>query len=259
MPITHERKVHSMYYINPNKAKSSITAGMPFWTVYRDIANQQNTLIAGTTGSGKSTALQGIIYTICDIYSPCDVELWIADPKRVDLIEWKDRGTPQLARYANTADEIKRMIVDLVSVMETRFQYMEQHRQKKYDGKTIYLIVDELGDLVMNDRHITDSLKRILQLGRAAGIRSILCTQSPSRYTLPAVLQVNFTARLALRCVSAIESRQVLNCAGAETLPKYGLGILLTPDNGMERREIPLQDPEDIEQMVRGYIRDTQY
>ena len=248
-----------MYYINPNKAKSSITAGMPFWTVYRDIANQQNTLIAGTTGSGKSTALQGIIYTICDIYSPCDVELWMADPKRVDLIEWKDRGTPQLARYANTTDEIKQMISDLVCVMETRFQYMEHNRIKKYTGKMIYLVVDEFGDLVTNDKQVVDDLNHLLRLCRAAGIRCILTTQSPSRQTIPACIQCNITATLALRCKSVIESRQVLNCAGAETLPKYGQGILLTPDNGMERREIPLQDPEDIEQMVRGYIRDTTY
>lgn len=248
-----------MYYKNNRKAKSSMTSGMSYWNVYKNISEQQNTLIAGTTGSGKSTVLQGIIYTICSQDTACCCELWLADPKRVDLIEWLDKGTPHLGRYANTTTEIKQMIDDLVAVMESRFSAMEAHRVKMYPGKTIYLIVDELGDLVMNDPKVVDSLKRILQLGRAAGIRSILCTQSPSRHTLPAVLQVNFTARLALRCVSAIESRQVLNAAGAEKLPRYGKGILLTPDCGMMTVDLPLQDQDDIDRMIQMAIEDTTY
>lgn len=243
-----------MYYKNERKLKQATSAGMTYWNVYKAISDQQNTLIAGTTGSGKSTVLQGVLFTICNCYTPCKAELWLADPKRVDLIEWLDRGTPHLQRYANTTGEIKQMISDLVSVMESRFRWMEQNRVKLYPGRTIYLVVDELGDLVMNDRRIVDSLKRILQLGRAAGIRSILCTQSPSRYTLPAVLQVNFTARLALRCVSAIESRQVLNAAGAENLPRYGKGIFLSPDFGMVPVDLPMQDHGDIVEMTRRSV-----
>ena len=248
-----------MYYINPKQPKESQTSGMPYWNIYKKISEQQNTLIAGTTGSGKSTVLQGVIYAICASSSACSVELWMADPKRVDLIEWLDRGTPQLARYSNTTEEIKQMINDLVSVMENRFLWMEQNRKKQWPYKTIYLIVDELGDLVMNDKKIVDSLKRILQLGRAAGIRSILCTQSPSRYTLSACLQVNFTARLALHCVAAIESRQVLNAAGAELLPEHGTGILLTPSKGMETVGLPMQNQADIETMTERAKAYTTY
>lgn len=248
-----------MYYINDKSVHTSVTSGMSYWNVYKTISTQQNTLIAGTTGSGKSTVLQGVLHAICANSSPCSVELWLADPKRVDLIEWYDMQTPHLQRYANTTSEIKQMIVDLVNVMESRFKYMEANRMKQFPGRTIYLIVDELGDLVMNDKRIVDYLKRILQLGRAAGIRSILCTQSPSRLTLPAVLQVNFTARLALRCVSAIESRQVLNAAGAENLPRYGKGILLTPDYGMVTVDLPMQNMDDTREMVAQSIRDTTY
>ncbi|MBQ2049731.1 MAG: DNA translocase FtsK [Spirochaetales bacterium] len=248
-----------MYYINDKRATRAFTTGATYWNCYRRLSEQQNLLIAGTTGSGKSTVLQGILHAICASESACAVELWLADPKRVDLIEWLDMGTPQLARYANTTDEIKQMVSDLVRVMESRFRWMEDHRVKQYPGKTIYLVVDELGDLVMNDKRIVDSLKRILQLGRAAGIRSILCTQSPSRQTLPAVLQVNFTARLALRCVSAIESRQVLNAAGAENLPRYGKGICLTPDTGMFTVDLPLQDMDDTRRMVKIAIDSTEY
>ena len=248
-----------MYYINDKIAITSSTGRNPYWNAYKTLSEQQNLLIAGTTGSGKSTVLHGIIHAICACRTACSAELWLADPKRVDLIEWLDMGTPQLARYANTTDEIKQMISDLVRVMENRFRLMEEHRLKLYKGKTIYLVVDELGDLVMNDKRIVDSLKRILQLGRAAGIRSILCTQSPSRLTLPAVLQVNFTARLALRCVSAIESRQVLNAAGAENLPRYGKGICLTPDYGMVTIDLPLQDMEDTKRMIAESIKDTEY
>lgn len=248
-----------MYTIRTKTATSGFSAPFSYWNIYRTIGQQQNTLIAGTTGSGKSTVLHGVIHAICCEQSAVVCNLWIADPKRVDMIEWLDMKTPQLARYANTTEDIKRMIEDLVEVMEERFRYMESHRIKDYDGKRIYLIVDELGDLVMNDRHIVDSLKRILQLGRAAGIRTILCTQSPSRQTLPAVLQVNFTARLALRCVSAIESRQVLNCAGAELLPRYGKGIFLSPDYGMNTVDLPLQDHDATKEMIQWHISHTSY
>ena len=248
-----------MYWVNPKQAKRSKSTSVPYWKVYRAIADQQNVLIAGTTGSGKSTALQGVIHAICATGSVCSDELWLADPKRVDLIEWMDKGTPQLTHYANTTADIIKMINDLVSRMESRFRYMEEHRLKLWPGSTIHLIVDELGDLVMNDKRVVDSLKRILQLGRAAGIRSILCTQSPSRHTLPAVLQVNFTARLALRCVSAIESRQVLNAAGAELLPRYGKGIFLSPDYGMVTVDLPLQSQEDIDLMIEQSIQGTEY
>ena len=248
-----------MYFINTKRVKRSATSGMSYWNVYKAIADQQNTLIAGTTGSGKSTVLQGVLYTICAMNTAEDVELWLADPKRVDLIEWYDRKLPHLSRYANTTEDIKKMIADLVFIMEQRFTYMENKRIKNFDGKTIYLVVDELGDLVMNDKKIVDSLKRILQLGRAAGIRSIFCTQSPSRLTLPAVLQVNFTARLALRCVSTIESRQIINAAGAESLPKYGQGIFLDPNYGMTTVSLPMQNQYDIDEMTRRTIAATKY
>lgn len=248
-----------MYYKRTREAKESITSGMPVWEIYREIAQQQNVLIAGTTGSGKSTALRGIIYGICADHSPTQVDLWLADPKRVDLIEWLDMGTPHLARYANTTEEIKQMIDDLVQVMENRYAWMEKHRVRTYTDHVIHLIVDELGDLIMNDKRVLHSLTRILQLGRACGIRSILCTQSPSRHTIPAPVQVNMTATLALRCKSAIESRQIMNMAGAEMLPKYGKGLFLSPDHGLTEVYLPLQEQEDIDKMIQMSIEDTKY
>lgn len=250
-----------MYYINDKIAITSSTGRNPYWNAYKTLSEQQNLLIAGTTGSGKSTVLHGIIHAICACRTACSAELWLADPKRVDLIEWLDMGTPQLGRYANTTEEIKTMISDLVRVMESRFRWMEDHRVKQYPGKTIYLVVDELGDLLINDHKKTflHSLTRLLQLARAASIRIIACTQSPSRITIPAQLAVNYTAKLALRCATAIESRQVLNAAGAENLPRYGKGICLTPDYGMVTVDLPLQDMEDTKRMIAEAIKDTEY
>ena len=248
-----------MYYINTKHPVSSYTGGMPYWKIYRVLSEQQNLLIAGTTGSGKSTVLQGVLYTICNLQSACDAELWLADPKRVDLIEWLDRRVPHLARYANTTEEISKMITDLVQVMEQRFRQMEQQRIKQYDGKTIYLVIDELADLTINNKSVVGQLTRLLQLARAAGIRVIMATQQPKREVLPAMIQSNITASLALRCKSAIESRQVLNVKGAELLPKHGTGILLTPDYSLVKVEIPMQSGEDIDRLVEMAIAETKY
>ena len=248
-----------MHYINHRYAKRAITTGLPVWNVYKEIVRQQNTLIAGATGSGKSTCLKGIIYSLCAEYAPTEVELWLADPKRVDLIKWYDRKLPHLRRYANTIPEIKQMIYDLIDVMEIRYAWMEENRVEKFSGRQIYLIVDELGDLVMTDKSIVAALTRLLQLSRAAGIHAILCTQSPSRLTLKAQMQVNFTATLALRCKSAIESRQILNESGAELLPRYGKGLLSTPEHGAVMVDLPLQDDGEIDQMVKMSIADTYY
>lgn len=248
-----------MHYVNMKRAKHSTNSGMPVWNIYREIADQQNTLIAGETGSGKSTVLKGVIYSICADYAPTEAELWLADPKRVDLIKWYDRKLPHLRRYSNTLPEIKQMIQDLIGVMEIRYAWMEEHRIDCFTGRRIYLIVDELCDLVMSDKGIVPILAKLLMLGRAAGIRCILCTQSPSRLTIAAQLQVNFTAALALQCKSAIESRQILNQPGAELLPRYGKGLLTTPEHAPVMVDLPLQDDREIDEMVQRSIAYTTY
>jgi len=118
-----------------------------------------------------------------------------------------------------------------------------------YDGKPLYVVIDELADLVSNKKAL-ELIIKIGRLGRAAQVHLICATQDPSRKTLPAALMQNFTTTVALRCRSAIESRQIIGIPGAEKLPKYGYGIQWDAE-GTHNIDIPLTDERMLEEQIR--------
>lgn len=229
---------------------------MTYWNVYREIAEEQNVLIGGTTGSGKSVVLDGIIRYIAVSKSPSAVvgggKLWLADPKMVDLNHY--RRLPHTERYADTPEDIVAMMQDLSDEMDSRYEDMKARGIRKWDGGELWLIIDELGDLMTTYRtEVQPILTHLLQLCRASGIHIIACTQCPARAVLPATLQVNFVSALGLRCVSVIESKQIIKMAGCELLPKYGTGILLKGGEGCKEVNLPLTRDKEIEEMLLFY------
>lgn len=226
---------------------------MTYWNVYKDIAEEQNVLIGGTTGSGKSVVLDGIIRYIAVSKRPSDISggarMWLADPKRVDLNHY--RALPHTERYADTPEDIVTMMEDLASQMDARYENMKERGIRKWDAGEIWLIIDELGDLMTTyRREVQPILTHLLQLCRASGIHIIACTQCPARAVLPGALQVNFVSALGLRCVSAIESRQIIKMPGCELLPKYGTGILLKAGEGCKKVELPLTTDSEINELL---------
>ena len=207
--------------------------------LYKDIINAPHTLIAGTTGSGKSNVMNGIIREIMTTYTPAQVDIYFIDPKVVELIDY--RNTMFCKAFESDSENVPAMLDTLIAEMESRYQGMASQRIKQYQGKKIYLIVDELADLMISpqSRAIKLKLQKILQKGRAAEIHIIAATQAPNRQIIPANLILNFTNRVALRCLSSIESRQIINQAGAENLPQYGKGLYLSPI-GITTVSIPL-------------------
>ena len=229
---------------------------MTYWSVYKDIAEEQNVLIGGTTGSGKSVCLDGIIRYLAVSKHPSAVvgggKLWLADPKRVDLNHY--RSLPHTERYADTPEEIVQMMIDLADEMDARYDDMKARGIRKWDGGEIWLIIDELGDLMTTYRkEVQPCLTHLLQLCRASGIHIICCTQCPARAVISATLQINFTSALALRCASAIESRQIIKMPGAELLPRYGTGILLIGGEGCKEVKLPLTTDEQIDELLDYY------
>lgn len=197
--------------------------------LYADIMRQHHTLIAGTTGAGKSVVLNGLLYiAMCN--PPEAAQLVLIDPKRVELSIYK--RLPHCLTYAETPAQALDALRTASRILDRRLDEMKRRGLTQYDGGGVYVIVDELADLVLNATYkcdILDLLQHIGTLGRAAGVHLIAATQAPSRQTLPARLAVNFTAQLALRCRSAIESRQIIQQTGAELLPEHGRGIYYTP------------------------------
>lgn len=224
--------------------------GLEYWRITDDlIDNGGHLLIGGITGSGKSVVINDYLYSLTARRTPANAKFVLIDPKRVELIEWAD--TPFCWIYANEPQPIIAALDAVIEEMMNRYAVMEERRQKMYTGSEIWVVVDELGDMMTTcKRDFLPRLQRIAQLGRAARVNLICGTQSPSRQTIPAALTLNFTHLLALRCRSAIESRQIVGVPGAETLPQYGVGMMLTPGKGVQMYRIPMTSEAEIAQRI---------
>lgn len=215
-----------------------------------DMLTQPHLLIAGSTGSGKSVLINSLIYTA--LYkSPLRCQLILIDPKRVELIDYKH--LPHTIAYASEPSDIVAALTAAVSIMENRYKRMQAARIKKSTESEIYVIVDEFADLMTTQKRETMPLIiRIAQLGRAANIHLVIATQRPTRDIINGQIKVNIDTRVALRCPTAQDSRNIINAKGAETLPRYGYGYYLTP-SGCELVKIPMTPPEAIAERVQWW------
>lgn len=221
----------------------------PMYDIFSEVNEETNILIGGSTGSGKSVFEDGMIYNLVNEFTPRDVEIYLIDPKIVQLRKWATM--PHVKGYADTSDKAK-TVLDIVKMrMMQRYEEMAYEGSDSYDGSAIYVFIDELADLILEDKAIVAKMQKLLQLCRAANIHMVCCSQSVSRVTVPAVLQVNFTARVGLRTADAIDSRQIIKQAGCEQLPRYGQCILNTAD-GVRQRTFPMYSKEQVKAM-RAY------
>lgn len=194
--------------------------------VFELLARQIHVLIGGRTGAGKSVCIAGILLHIMQ-HIP-DARLILIDAKRVELYSF--RQSRQCMLYADTAGSITAALQTACTIMDSRYSAMQSTGCKRTRDAPIYVIIDELADtldICGKQAHI--AIKRLLQLGRAANIHIIAATQHVARATLPADLQINFTAVCALPCRTAIESRQLIGTAAAADLDT-GAAYITAPD-----------------------------
>lgn len=212
--------------------------------IFYTLLSQIHVLIGGRTGGGKSVLLNGIIYTAL-IQPPDRTKLVLIDPKRVELYQY--RAAPHCLLYASEPGEMLAALQTVVNIMDDRYKTMQYFGAKSSTECHIYIMIDEMADLLdVCGKPAQMALKRILQLGRAANIHVIAATQHISRATLPAALQVNFPAIVALPQRSAIESRQMIGTRGAESLD-IGEAYIITPETRQPRRvHIPRVSDADI-------------
>lgn len=193
----------------------------PSGSVYKPfdvLAKEPHLLIAGCTGSGKSVTLNGIITTLITVNSPARCQFVLVDPKRVELVQYA--GLPHVIRYATEQADIIDSMKQLISIMEYRYSIMQRNRQKDYNGSDIYLIIDELADIMTtNKKEFLPLLQRLAQLGRAAHIHTIICTQSVYVSILPGVIRCNYPVIVGLRTATAQQSRLLISATGCEQLP----------------------------------------
>lgn len=202
-------------------------------------ANSPHLLIGGTTGSGKSEALNTILYGLVKHYSPSELRLLLVDPKGTEL--------QAFGEYAHTMGDIAwdgqdaiAMLSQAVEEMERRYQLLKSLKCRslaeynvQVDDQTQLpwwlVVLDEYADLTHEPQVKKDleaELRRLAQKARAAGIHVIIATQKPSAEVISTNLRSNLPAQLALRVKSAIESRVIMDEAGAEALNGKGDAIL---------------------------------
>lgn len=195
-------------------------------SIYAECLKPPHLLIAGATGSGKSVIINGIIYAAL-AHSPREVEFIMIDPKRVELIEYKK--LPHVIRYASEPQTMRDALQLAQNLCDIRFTEMQRKRIKSYDRSAVYLVIDELADLMLTDKATKPMLQRIAQVGRAANVHIIAATQTPISKVLPTEIKCNFDSRIGLRTRSAQDSRNIIGMTGLEKLPSYGEGIFMGP------------------------------
>ena len=212
--------------------------------VNADILDMQHVLIGGTTGSGKSSAINSMITSIIQQYSPDQVKLVLVDPKKVELSAYA--GLPHLARPIVTEpEEADKMLKELVKEMDNRYkrlhdvgvknikaynnlveEYNKDHPDKQKPMPYIVCVIDELADLMMTSgKSVESSIQRITQLARAAGIHMIVATQRPSADVVTGNIKTNIASRISFATASNTDSRVILDQGGAEKL--LGKGDML--------------------------------
>ena len=195
------------------------TPEVTYSRLYADMLNQIHILIAGSTGSGKSTVVNGMIHAALKD-SPARVGLILIDPKGCELAEYA--ALPHVIDYANRPQDIPRALRGAVALMNNRLADMKRRRLREYDGSDVYVIIDELMPIMTRPdikRECYSPLLDLLALARAARVHVVACTQSPVAAVIPTPLKCNFDARLALRTVSAQDSRNIIGARGCECLP----------------------------------------
>jgi S-DNA-T family DNA segregation ATPase FtsK/SpoIIIE len=210
-----------------------------------DLAQAPHLLIGGTTGSGKSVALHALILSLLRSRPPEAVRLVLIDPKRVEFAPYEKSAHLWNDGLVTETIQAREVLAALVAEMDTRQAQLAEAGARdwgealaggKLDGPYIVACIEELADLLMQDRNLEEPIVRLAQKARAAGIHLILATQRPDAATFSGLLRSNVPSRMALTVAKSAESRVILDDTGAEKL--LGKGDMLLKLVGQEPRRV---------------------
>jgi DNA segregation ATPase FtsK/SpoIIIE, S-DNA-T family len=247
-----------------------------------DLAKTPHLLIAGSTGSGKSVCINGLIISILYRATPEEVQFCMIDPKKVELSVYSGLLKHHLLKIEGIDDAVVtnpedavRLLEALVTEMEGRYERLQQSGTRnieeyntmidtgelKFNEITnepfkklpyIVCILDEYGDLMMTSgKAVEDPICRLAQMARAIGIHLVLATQRPSVKVVTGAIKANFPTRIAFRVISQIDSRTILDCKGAESLLGKGDMLIIPPgESDLVRIQNALVETKEINKIV---------
>ena len=256
---------------NPSKVAFALGKDISGKCIIGNIAKLPHVLIAGTTGSGKSVCTNSLIVSLLYKSSPEDVRFIMVDPKMVELAPYN--GIPHLLIPVVTDPKKAAGALQwAVFEMMKRYKLFSEHNVKDLAGynalakttdelehlPSVVVVIDELADLMLvAAKEVEESICRVAQMGRAAGVHLVIATQRPSSDVITGLMKANIPSRIAFAVASSLESRIILDNSGAEKL--IGKGDMLYAPLGIGK-PVRVQGcfitPEEIERVVE-YVKST--
>ncbi len=258
-----------------NKSKLTLAMGKDIngRIVTADLATMPHVLIAGSTGSGKSVAINAMIMSVLYKATPQQVRMILVDPKRVELGMYE--GIPHLFTPIITEPKLAaNALRNAVREMERRLKLLASRSvrnidqfNKLFDNQTpslfddgeaeqplphIIIIIDELADLMMLDKaNVEEAITRLAQMARAVGIHLVLATQRPSVDVITGLIKANVPTRISFRLATKVDSRTILDSNGAEALLGRGDMLFLPPGTSrLQRLHAPFVTEKEIAAVV---------
>jgi S-DNA-T family DNA segregation ATPase FtsK/SpoIIIE len=254
-------------------ARSSLALGLGKGVsgeaVAADLCRMPHLLIAGATGSGKSVCINSIIACLLMHNTPEDLRFVLVDPKRVELATFAPIPHLAFSRIVVDAEDVVSTLQAVIHEMESRYRHFAAVGVRNIEGynrspravhKMPYwvVIIDELADLMLAaPYHVERQICRLAQLARATGIHLIIATQRPSVDVVTGLIKANFPTRIAFAVSSQVDSRTILDGAGAEKLLGRGDMLFMPTDAAKPKRlQGSYVSDQEIEHIVRFWTDD---
>ena len=258
------------YQIESNKTVIPIGQGTDGKNVYADLCDMPHMLVAGTTGSGKSVFLNGVITSLLMKNTPYDLQLYLIDPK---MVEFSRFAPLKYVHYESDINKAITLLSALCTEMDRRYDiiskagcrdindYNKSNPNKRMPK--LVLVIDEMADMICNKqsgKKVENNIIRLAQKSRASGIHMILATQRPTTNVVTGLIKANIPCRVALSVTSKIDSMVILDRIGAENL--LGNGDMLFLDGKNNKKAKRLQagfiNKDEINNVVVPLVLDNQ-
>ncbi|PAP96928.1 FtsK/SpoIIIE domain-containing protein [Mesorhizobium wenxiniae] len=226
--------------------------------IHFDLAAAPHLLVGGATGQGKSVCMHGLIVSLISRHSPDTLRLCLIDPKQVEFPVYSGSKYLWNDDVASGITEARTAIDALVVEMDNRYAQMKAFgvnnvldaRRKAGGFPFIVAFIDELADLIIQDRTVESKIVRLAQAARAAGIHLVLATQRPDAKTFSGLIRSNIPSRIALTVQKSSESQIILDDTGAQDLLGRGDMLIKRPGEELERGHGFYLSLMDVEAMI---------